>query len=174
MPQPPLPLHPSEGLFAYVMSPNICAALGEVRHAINWAKRPPVHPLEVGQMVNLVPSLVNCLWQQWHTQTHTHTQLSEGNTNWSSTDWSGCSCINSCRWNACYHNHRASHFNSLCVIVCFIYRVVLIIAVFFFGNELLFCSTCKARLQPTYTQRLSDVNIRPSITCLRRWPGVVF
>ena len=31
------------------------------------AKRPSVHPVEVGQMANLVPSLVNCLWQErWH------------------------------------------------------------------------------------------------------------
>lgn len=29
----PFPLHPSEGLIAYVMSLNICAVLGEVRHA---------------------------------------------------------------------------------------------------------------------------------------------
>lgn len=29
----PFPLHPIEGLIAYVMSLNICAALGEVRHA---------------------------------------------------------------------------------------------------------------------------------------------
>lgn len=30
----------------------------------NCANRPSVHPIEVGQMATLVPTLVNCLWQE--------------------------------------------------------------------------------------------------------------
>lgn len=55
------PLNPSQGLLAYVMSPNICAILQEVRHAKTEQNVPLCTPTEVGQMATHDLSLVNCL-----------------------------------------------------------------------------------------------------------------
>ena len=59
------------------VSEHLCSIRGS-QACQSCAKRPSVHPTEVGQMANLVPSLVNCLWQErWHIHSWTRAVLTK-------------------------------------------------------------------------------------------------
>ncbi len=59
------------------VSKHLCSIRGS-QACQNCAKRPSVHPIEVGQMAALVPSLVNCLWQErWRIRRWTGTTLTK-------------------------------------------------------------------------------------------------
>jgi len=156
------------------VSKHLCSIRGS-QACQNWAKRPSVHPIEVGQMAVLIPRLVNCLWQErWHIRSWTRAVLAKALQ--TVVDTVACTLIS-----GMFIAETIKH--PTLIMSAFLFNCWLKISVHWLKILGKVCTHCKctitslhlwSRLWLTYNKgyQISTLD-RPS-QCKRRWPGVVF